>query len=294
MASDASAAAPWSRHQRAGLVALALLIAALFAESYLTLLRAWNADANYSHGFLVLPIAVWLAFRIAKQHPLPTDAGNLKLGAPLVTLGVFAHLGATVVPWPILDFPALALVLFGSAVGLGGGRWAMRFAFPILFLFFMYPLPITWADYTSVWLQKLVGQLSGLVLETCFVCRQQGNMITIAGAETPLYVAPECSGLRQLVAFVALGVLVSHLGGRGWPFALLMALAAVPVAVLSNVLRVLVMALSLRYLGLASISGWLHDVPALLTMPVGLALFFLIHRVAGQLLDARRKGEAAA
>lgn len=293
MASDAPAAS-WSRSQLAGLVALALLVAALFAESYLTLLRAWNNDANYSHGYLVLPISIWLTYRLAQKHPLPTASGNLTLGGVLVVLGVFAHLGATVVPWPILDFPALALVLFGTAVGLGGGRWAAHFAFPIFFLFFMFPLPITWADYTSVWLQRLVGQISGLVLETCFVCRQQGNMITIAGAETPLYIAPECSGLRQLVAFLALGVLVSHLGGRGWGFSLLMALAAVPVAVLSNVLRVLVMAVSLRYLGLASISGWLHDVPALLTLPVGLGLFFLIHRTAGQLLAGPTTEEAAA
>jgi exosortase len=141
----------------------------------------------------------------------------------------------------------------------------------------MFPLPLTWTNFASVWLQDWVSWMSGRVLESLLVCHQQGNTIHIAGAAEPIYVAQECSGLRQLVSFVALATLVGYLSNRGIIFGLLMVAAAVPVAILSNVLRVLVMALVIRYWGAQSVSGWLHNVPALATLPFGLLMFFVLH-----------------
>src|SRR6185312_7886056 len=126
-----------------------------------------------------------------------------------------------------------------------------------------FPLPLTWTNFASVWLQDWVSWVSGRVLAVFFVCHQQGNTIQIAGAAEPIHVAQECSGLRQLVSFIALATLVGYLSKKGLAFGVAMVLAAIPVAIISNVLRVLVMAVVIRYLGARSVSGWLHDVPAL-------------------------------
>jgi exosortase len=112
-------------------------------------------------------------------------------------------------------------------------------------------------------------------------------MIELAGAREPIYVAQECSGLRQLVAFVALATLVGYLSKRGIAFALLMIVAAVPVAIISNVMRVLLMAITIRYLGSEWVSGKLHDVPAVATLPIGLLLFWGLHTFIGSCLAAK-------
>ena len=140
------------------------------------------------------------------------------------------------VQFALADYLALCMILRGSAVIVGGRAWASAFTFPMFFLFFMFPLPITWTNFASVWLQDWVSVVSGKVLGVFFVCHQRGNMIVLAGADQPLYVAQECSGLRQLVAFLALAVLMAHVMRRGLFFGLLMVLAAVPIAILSNVL----------------------------------------------------------
>jgi exosortase/archaeosortase family protein len=93
--------------------------------------------------------------------------------------------------------------------------------------------------------------------------------------------------LRQLVAFLALATLVAHLSGRGMALGLILVVAAVPVAIISNVLRVLLMAFIIRSLGAQAVSGWLHDIPALVTLPLGLLLFFLIFYCIGDFFESK-------
>jgi len=82
------------------------------------------------------------------------------------------------------------------------------------FLFFMFPLPVTWTGAAAVWLQDTVSRVSAPVLNLFWICHRRGNELVIAGLEDNLLVAPECSGLRQLVAFLALAALIAYLGKK--------------------------------------------------------------------------------
>jgi exosortase len=257
-----------------------LLMLLVFLERIIHLGDVWLSDANYSHGFLIVPISIATAvynLQISKQPLRP----EMRLGSCTLGLGCAILVGTTIVQFSLADYLALCMILRGSAVILGGRAWASAFTFPIFFLFFMFPLPLTWTNFASVWLQDWVSVVSGKVLGLLFVCHQRGNMIVLAGVDQPIYVAQECSGLRQLVAFLALAVLMAHLTRRGHFFGLLMITAAVPIAILSNVLRVMLMAVLVRYFGVASVSGWLHDLPALVTLPLGLLLFFVLVKTIG-------------
>jgi exosortase len=271
---------------RCALGGVLILLIVLFFERFLNLGSVWSRDANYSHGFLILPISIILAVRnllLSKQALKP----ELLLGLGTIALGCILVVGTTIVHFSLADYLALCMILRGSAVVIGGRAWASAFSFPIFFLFFMFPLPITWTNFASVWLQDWVSMVSGKVLGVFFICHQRGNMIILAGADQPLYVAQECSGLRQLVAFLALAVLVAHLSRRGIFFGVLMIAAAVPIAIFSNVLRVLLMATLIRYLGVVSVAGWLHDLPALVTLPFGLLLFFVLLKTIGDFFPAK-------
>ena len=268
------------------LVLVLFLLSVLFFERVLSLIAFWSHDANYSHGFLILPLSVFLAYRNIQGSKAALKP-EIVLGFWTIGLGCVILVGTTIVQFFLADFLALALILRGSTVAIGGRRWASAFTFPIFFLFFMFPLPIIWTNFASVWLQDWVSLISGKVLGVFFVCHQRGNMILFAGADQPLYVAQECSGLRQLVAFLALAMLMSHLSRKGIVFGILMLLAAVPIAILSNVLRILLMAVLIRNLGSQAVSGWLHDLPALVTLPIGLVLFFLLLKSVGDFFTVK-------
>jgi exosortase len=289
MAPPVAASPPSDRTAvRLWLVAALALLAVLYAPLLWRLAVLWLDDPNYSHGFLVPLISGWLAWRHIRKVGPPV-CGEPGLGCLEVLSGCAVHLVAFVIAWPPLDFVALALVLRGLAVAAGGREWAKGFTFAILFLFFMFPLPVTWTGTAALWLQDWVSRASEAVLNLFVVCYRRGNALYLAGVPDPLMVAEECSGLRQIVGFVALGALLGHLGRRPPLFRVLLVVLAVPVAIAANVARVLLMAVVTTFLGTGWLSTWLHHAPALVALPLGLALFLLTGRALGRFWPPRPK-----
>jgi exosortase len=170
-------------------------------------------------------------------------------------------------------------VIRGLLVCAGGRAWAAAFNFPLLFLFFMFPLPVTWTGYAALLLQDMVSRVSETVLSLFVVCHRVGHTIRIAGVDQSLVVAEECSGLGQIVSFLAFAALLGHLLARPAWHRLALLVGAVPVAVIANTLRVVLMNLAAAYFGTKWMGGTLHDAPALFSLPVGIALFLLFDRV---------------
>src|SRR5262249_24408020 len=152
----------------------------LFGASLLRLRGMWDLDTNYSHGYLVAPISLVLAYLIYRKVGPPVR-GELAIGLFAILLGIIFQLGATVVRWPSLSYLGLLAVLRGLLVSAGGRKWASAFTFPLLFLFFMFPLPIVWTSYASLWLQDVVSRVSETVLSIFVVCHRVGHTIRIAG-----------------------------------------------------------------------------------------------------------------
>ncbi len=264
----------------AGLAAFAVLTLVLFGPTFVRLVDLWEKDPNYSHGYLVAPIAAYLAWAVYRQVG-PPRGGDRRLAAIGAALGVLIHLVAVTIVWPPLDFLALVLVLRSGLVAAGGREWAARFTFPLLFLFFMFPIPVTWTSYAALWLQDIVSRVSYELIQLFVVAARRGHNITIAGVPEALIVAEECSGLRQIVSFLAFGALLGHLTRRPVGYQVLITLMAVPVAVVTNVLRVSLMNLGAAWFGAGWMDGPLHDLPAVFTIPVGLVLYLAVNRVLG-------------
>ena len=248
-----------------------LVVMALFYPTGEQLARVWSIDANYSHGYLVLPLSLALAWRIVGLHPPPRD-GQAVLGGIVLALGLFVHFAGVVLRFLPLEWLALLLILRGLAVCVGGSAWADHLLFPTFFLSFLFPLPVAWTTRIAIWLQDLVASASTEVLGWFFLCFRRGNSIHIVGVQE-MFVAQECSGVRQLIAFVALGSLIAHLGGLGFWRGFLLVCLALPVAIAANVLRVVLMGIGLKWFGTSWFFSWMHDLPALVTFPLGVALF---------------------
>lgn len=255
---------------------LGMGLISLYGPTMARLATTWETDPNYSHGWLVPLVAVWLAWR-AYVPPDWTKAQPM-LGYLEMVAGCWLHLFTLIVPWMFIDFIGLMLIGRGVTLAMGGSVWARRWTGALAFLFFMFPLPVTWTGAIAVWLQNLVSQISAGLLGLFWVIYQRGHTLYLAGLDQPLFVAEECSGLRQIVAFIALAFLVAQWSRLGRWQCLVLVLVALPCAILANVARVLLLAMGMRWFGTSTFTGWLHDLPALFTLPIGMVLFLATSR----------------
>jgi exosortase len=283
----------------AALVVLGLIVA-LFAQRFYELYLTWKSADDYSHGFLVPLVSLFFAAEAYRRQGPPRE-GNLSAGLVWLLGGFLIHVLALLIWLPWIDYLALVPMLHGFAVLLGGRTWARGFRFPIWFLFFMFPVPLALTKPAGLWLQQVVSTLATALLQLFVPAYQKGYQIFLPGQQ--LEVGEACNGMRQVVAFAALTLVVVHCTGRSWLFRIALLVSAVPVAIAANLLRVLLMALvslhfgprwissntTIPYLGLDIHTAW-----GLLTMLAGLGFLVAVSWWLKHLLPEAEKTDAPA
>jgi exosortase len=240
--------------KRLGLIASIVLSVAAFGFLYrrviAKLVYDWMNDGNYSHGFLIVPIAAYLVWerrtRLTAEPIKPSAFGLVILGGSLATLGA-GILGAEL----FLSRVSMIGVVAGVVLFTMGWRALRRLAFPIAFLLLMIPIPAIIFNQIAFPLQLLASKaaeftLSGLGIPVL----REGNVIVLAN--TSLEVAEACSGIRSLISLVTLAIVYGYFTDKRVWARLVLALAAVPVAVFANGVRVAGTGVAAHYYGAAA------------------------------------------
>jgi len=219
--------------KRAALAAalVAVLLLALSYPILYWLVNEWLGNDYYSHGWLVLPVSAYLAWRQwPKGEREPANVGLIPLG-----LGLVGYLVALLNKAYFLAALALIVLLAGLAWFFLGTRALRRLSFPIGFLIFMVPLPFV--ERASLPLQLLTGTCSTAVARVAGVdATVRGAQITLPNVD--LVVGAQCSGLRSIVALFTMVAIFIHVLDGPWWGRLLLVLSAIPVAILGNIFRV--------------------------------------------------------
>jgi len=245
-----------------------------------SLITTWNQHPDYAHGWLLLPVTLFLY--VKAQLWSVTDTPQLGLGTVTMCAGGILHLAAQVIPWPLIDYAGWVLILRGVVLCWWGREAAGRVIPVLAFAVLMFPLPAAWLNAVAMLLQNLIAQLADIVLNLIWVCHRRGHLLYLAGMDEPLSVAVECSGVRQILVFVAMSWLLAFfVQGPLWRRLALVG-ASIPIAIVANVLRVLTLAIMARLAGPSTIQGALHDAPLVMTLPMGGILlwwcFLLLNR----------------
>ena len=269
--------------KRLGLIASIVLSVAAFGFLYrrviAKLVYDWMNDGNYSHGFLIVPIAAYLVWerrtRLTAEPIKPSAFGLVILGGSLATLGA-GILGAEL----FLSRVSMIGVVAGVVLFTMGWRALRRLAFPIAFLLLMIPIPAIIFNQIAFPLQLLASQaaeftLSGLGIPVL----REGNVIVLAN--TSLEVAEACSGIRSLISLVTLAIVYGYFTDKRVWARLVLALAAVPVAVFANGVRVAGTGVAAHYYGAAAAEGFFHTVSGWTLFVVAFVMLFGIQRVLG-------------
>lgn len=256
---------------------LVLLAAGLFAywPTLREMVQVWWDEPDYSHGFLVVPAAVWLAWVRRGRYP---GMGAAAWGLGLALLGsswVLRYLAARF----YMDFlDAYSLVVWvAGMLALIGGWPLLRWALPSVgLLLFMVPLPFGVATAMSGPLQRVATKLACWSLQTIGQpAVPEGNVILLG--QHHLEVAQACSGLRLFVCVVFLAYLYVALVRRTWWERLVLVLAIAPIAIVANVGRITVTGLLYQWTSSARAHQLIHDLAGfLIEIPLAAALFGLV------------------
>lgn len=254
----------------------ALLIAGLLAGAALwaywttlaTLADRWSWDPQYSHGYLVPVFAAYLLWVRYDRRLMQTTSGNI-LGLFLLGLAVALRLAGAYYYYSYFD--QISLVPCVAGLFLLAGSWpAFFWSLPAVgFLVFMVPLPDRVAYAMSGPMQTLATQVSTFTLQVIGMpAIAEGNVILLN--EIELGIVEACSGLRMLVVFFALSTAVAMMIKKPLWEKLLIASSAIPIALVSNILRIVVTGLFYDAFGSNFGGAFFHDLAGWLMMPLGL------------------------
>jgi exosortase len=258
-------------------LALAAAFAWLYADVLSSLVRQWAGDDNYSHGFLVPPLAVFFAWdrraRLRSAPHRPSPAGLvLVLGSLLVLLaGVF---GAEL----FLARVSMLGVVAGAILFVWGWRHLSLLAFPLAFMALMIPLPEIIFNQLALPLQLVASRLGETAIAAAGIpVLREGNLLQLPGRT--LEVAEACSGIRSLVSLIMLGIVLGYFTEPRTGPRVLLALAAVPIAILANATRVAGTGLTSHWIGPAAADGFFHSFSGWLMFVIALGGLLAFQRL---------------
>ncbi len=261
-----------------------LLLLPLLAAVYWTIVPGmvsdWNHDPNYSHGFLVPLISayfVYLQWPTLKTLPVvPSNLGLAVIAGSLLLL-VFGFAGTEYYTMR----SSLVFLLAGIVLYWFGWQVFRALALPLGFLLFMVPLPYIVYDALAFPRKLFVTQASVAALKALGVAVvREGNIIMFP--QTVLEVADACSGLRSLMSLLALAVAYAFVSQRSWVKRLLLVLSAVPIAIMTNMFRVIATGFLAQHYGAAVAEGFFHEFAGFVVFALAMVLLLLFGAVLGR------------
>lgn len=260
---------------------LALSFAWVYRHVAAGLVRDWWVDDNYSHGFLIVPIAAYFAWesrdRLRAALIRPSMLGLVGLIGSLGLL-VAGILGAEL----FLSRISMIGTLGAVVVFVAGWHVFRVLAFPLAVLLLMIPLPAIIFNQIAFPLQLLASRFGESALSALHVpVLREGNVIVLA--HTTLEVAEACSGIRSLISLLTLGIVLGHFADHRRWVRIVIALATVPVAIAANGLRVAGTGVAAQYFGPSVAEGFFHTFSGWLVFVVAFLMLFIVQRAIARL-----------
>lgn len=261
-------------------------VAALaFVASFLVLYRPvltklvydWSHDENYSHGFLIVPAAAYFAWQ--RRAALKGATSNPSAWGLAVLVGSLGVLTAGILGAELfLTRVSLVGAIGGAVLFVFGWRHLRLLAFPIGLLLLMIPVPAIIFNQITFPLQLLASRCGEAALTAFQVpVLREGNVITLAN--TTLEVVEACSGIRSLVSLLTLAIIYGAVSQSPLFARIALALAAIPVAVVANGLRVAGTGLAAQFFGAGAADGFFHTFSGWLLFAVAFLMLFSIQKV---------------
>ncbi|MEC8428015.1 MAG: exosortase A [Pseudomonadota bacterium] len=182
-----------------------LVLLGCFYETVWSIVSTWVRSDTYAHGFLILPIAIWMAWGRREEVYQGVTKPEYWAIIPLIGCGIGWLLGELVDVLVVQQFALVGMLVCGLWLILGSAAcWLI--AFPLAYLVFLVPvgegLVPPMMEFTATFTVAMI-ELTGIPVyrEGLFFILPTGNWSVVEA----------CSGVRYLIASIALGALYAYI-----------------------------------------------------------------------------------
>jgi exosortase len=251
-----------------GPIVLVGLLTLVYSPALVWLVRSWLSNEYYGHGFVIPLVSGFFVWR--KRRELQRRERSA-IGVGVLILGLLLYIIGILLSDPVFLCLSLVVVLAALTLHICGDRALRSVAFPIVFLLFMIPPPFLTGLTQEV--LKVATHGSAALVEAL------GVEVTTTGAEIALEdaaftVGLPCSGMRSLVALLAVAAVLTYLARGSWIKRTILFVSAVPLAIFTNILRISALLLIADRWGQDAATGLTHDLmsPAAFVLAVVLLI----------------------
>jgi exosortase len=242
---------------RAWIIALSALFVLLYSGVIPGLVSQWWQDPDYGHGIFVPLFSAFIVSRERRRWSevaiQPSNVGFVVmfLATCLLFLGT---LGAEL----FLSRISMLVLLAGVIIFLAGWAALRAVSFPLAYLIWMIPIPVIVYNQLTFPLQLLASRLAASSLEVFQIpVLRDGNILIMSNYSVEVVEA--CSGIRSLVSLMAIAVAFGHLVSPRFSMRATLCLLMIPIAILTNALRIMGAAILARHYGPHAAEGFLHE-----------------------------------
>jgi exosortase len=262
---------------------LAIGMLALILPTMIDVARtSWSTEQG-AHGPIVLVTGIWLLWGELHRAPVATRPGSTSLVAallaPLLVVFTVARISG------IIEIEGLAMfaTVIVVAYGLWGPEPLRRVWFPLIYLLFVFPPPDTLFTMVTQPLKIAVSQTAVFLLGLLGY-PIAGSGVTIQIGQYQMLIAAACAGLNSLLSLTALGLFYTYLRHKSeLAYMVVLVCFILPVAVLANLVRVVLLLLITYHFGEAAGQGFFHELAGLTMFTVALLTIFVVDWLAAPL-----------
>ena len=226
---------------------LLIIFCAIFLPVFISLVKFWTNSEDYSHGFFILPLSLYIIWQkkdTLKKIPVQPSNWGLFIIIFFLLVFIIARVGEIATLSPI----CMISIFIGIIIYFYGFLIFKELSFPLLFLFFMIPVPSQIYSALTIPLQLFVTKATVFIVSLLRVpIYREGNVIHLA--DHTMQVVQACSGLRSMMSLLVLGAVFGYFTLASNTLRFVLFVTTVPVSIIVNIFRVFLMVTAYHYFG---------------------------------------------
>ena len=254
-----------------------IAILLVYIPTFTWMHQRWTSANSYSsHGFLIPFISLWLLWY--NRHAIENQ--ELKgswWGIAIIAFGLTIHFFSGIARIHFTSGFSIPITVAGTLIlftGVKGIRWGW---FPVLYLYCMVPFPLILISFFTLKLKLLASEIAVFLLNFCgIVCIRDGSIVSFTNGQ--MVVGDVCSGLRSLVAMIALSLPFAYITKTTLMRKVFLVAILLPLAMLYNVLRVFFLGIVTYNWGSEAATGTIHDMSGMVALFLNIITMLFISR----------------
>ncbi len=228
------------------------LLSLVFFNTIDSMVQTWLRSETFTHGFLILPISLYLVWLNKKQLSVISPATQI-WALPLIALVAFGWLMASLVDVLVVQQWAFVTLLILLVLLIFGWQVVKQIMFPLLYLYFMVPFG---EQFITPMMHMTANFVIGAVQLTGIPIYSDGTFFTLPSGSWS--VVEGCSGVRYLIASIALGTLYAYMTYTSYLKRSIFILAAIIFPIIANWLRAFMIVMLGHFSNMKLATGFDH------------------------------------